>query len=80
MHTQAVAIARCNFRRIFFVVLSLRPDYPEISEAATRLLMVFSTTCFCKNKDSTHLYIKNKYRNLLQVESDLRIPLSYDRS
>ncbi|XP_025412437.1 zinc finger BED domain-containing protein 5-like [Sipha flava] len=56
--------------------LSIRQDYPEISDSALRPLMLFSTTYLCEKGFSAYVYTKNKYRNRLNIESDLRIQLS----
>ncbi|KAL4088791.1 hypothetical protein QTP88_023875 [Uroleucon formosanum] len=56
--------------------LSIRQDYPEISDSALRPLMLFSTTYLCEKGFSAYMYTKNKYRNRLNIESDLRIQLS----
>ncbi|XP_022160172.1 protein FAM200A-like [Myzus persicae] len=56
--------------------LSIRQDYPEISDSAIRPLMLFSTTYLCEKGFSANVYTKNKYRNRLNIESDLRIQLS----
>jgi len=61
---------------LFSFWLSLRQDYPEISEAVIRPLILFSTTYLCEKGFSTYVYTKNKYRNRLNIESDLRIQLS----
>lgn len=55
--------------------MSLRQDYPKISEAAIRPLILFSTTYLCEEEFSTYAYTKNKYRSCLNIESDLRIQL-----
>ncbi|KAL4148803.1 hypothetical protein QTP88_002956 [Uroleucon formosanum] len=56
--------------------LSIRQDYPEISDSALRPLMLFSTTYLCEKGFSAYVYTKNKYRNRLNIESDLRMQLS----
>ncbi|XP_025193640.1 SCAN domain-containing protein 3-like [Melanaphis sacchari] len=56
--------------------LSLRQNNLEISEAAIRPLILFSTTYLCEKGFSTYEYTKNKYINRLNIESDLRIQLS----
>lgn len=56
--------------------MNVRKDYPAISRTALRQLMGFSTTYLCERAFSTLVYLKNKYRNKLNVESDLRLKLS----
>lgn len=56
--------------------MNVRKDYPAISKIALRQLMGFSTTYLCERAFSTLVYLKNKYRNRLNVESDLRLKLS----
>ncbi len=56
--------------------INVRKDYPAISIIALRQLMGFSTTYLCERAFSTLVYLKNKYRNKLNVESDLRLKLS----
>lgn len=56
--------------------LNVRKDYPAIAKIALRNLMSFSTTYLCERAFSTLIYLKNKYRNKLNVESDLRLKLT----
>lgn len=56
--------------------IKVRHEYPAIAGIALRHLMVFSTTYLCERAFSTFVYLKNKYRNKLNVESDLRLKLS----
>ncbi|XP_057658039.1 zinc finger BED domain-containing protein 5-like [Diorhabda carinulata] len=49
--------------------LNVKPSYPGLFEKAMRFLIVFSTTYLCE-------HTKNKYRNRLDVESDLRLKIS----
>ena len=40
------------------------------------VLIPLLTTYYCESGFSTMLYIKNKYRNRLQLEDDLRVAFS----
>ena len=55
--------------------LNLKSDYTKLSELALKQLP-FPTTYFCEKRFSTVVHLKNKYRNRLHVEADLRIQLS----
>jgi hypothetical protein len=50
--------------------------YPEISKRAVRHLLPFATTYLCETTFSHVVHMKNKYRNRLNVEPDLRLKLS----
>jgi hypothetical protein len=50
--------------------------YPPTSVKAVKLLLVFSTTYLCECGFSSIMYIKNKYRNRLSIEPDLRLNLT----
>lgn len=50
--------------------------YPSVSEKAVRMYLPFSSTYMCEKAFSTLVAIKTKYRNKLDVESDLRCALS----
>ena len=50
--------------------------FPVISEIAIRNLLPFPTTYLCETAFSQLLIIKNKYRNKLNVEDDLRCGIS----
>ena len=56
--------------------LNINSDYNELSELALKKFLPFATTYLCEKGFSTLVYLKNKYRNRLQVEPDLRIILS----
>ena len=56
--------------------LARRNEYPLIADKAVKFLMVFATTYLCECGFSSLVYIKNKYRNKLNVEPDLRLKLS----
>jgi hypothetical protein len=56
--------------------LGRRKEYPLISDKALKFLSVFSTTYLCECSFSSTIYIKNKYRNRLSIEPDLRLKLT----
>uniref|UniRef100_K7GA61 DUF4371 domain-containing protein n=1 Tax=Pelodiscus sinensis TaxID=13735 RepID=K7GA61_PELSI len=56
--------------------LSCRNEYSHLSEKAVKFLMPFVTMYKCESSFSSLVFFKNKYRNRLNVESDLRIKLS----
>ena len=50
--------------------------YSKTSEYALKMLLPFSSTYLCESEFSALLCIKNKTRNKLSVEDDLRCALS----
>jgi len=46
-------------------------SYPKVTEKALRALIPFVSTYLCESGFSTHLQIKSKQRNLLDVENDM---------
>ena len=50
--------------------------FPSLAMEAMTVLIPFSTTYTCESSFSTMMYIKNKYRNRLQLEDDLRVATS----
>ena len=50
--------------------------FPSLAMEAMTVLIPFSTTYNCESSFSTMMYIKNKYRNRLQLEDDLRVATS----
>lgn len=50
--------------------------YPDICKTAIKYLMIFTTTCLCESTLSALVHMKNKYRNRLYVEADLRLKRS----
>ncbi len=55
---------------------SMHQSYPKVSEIALRLLLPFSTTYLCEFGFSTLQQIKNKSRNRLDADPDMRCALS----
>ncbi len=55
---------------------SMHQSCPKVSETALQLLLLFSTTYLCEPGFSTLLQIKNTSRNRLDVDPDMRCPLS----
>ena len=58
-------------RSLHVLWCSMHLSYPKVSEIALRLLP-FSTTYLCESGFSTLLQIKNKTRNRLDVDPDMR--------
>ena len=56
--------------------LRMASSYPEISKNALKKLLPFSSTWLCESAFSTHLNVKTKQRNRLEVEQDIRCALS----
>jgi hypothetical protein len=56
--------------------LARRKEYPLISDKAVKFLLVFSSTYLCGCGFSSVIYTKNKYRNRLSIEPDLRLKLT----
>ncbi|XP_068208698.1 zinc finger BED domain-containing protein 5-like [Palaemon carinicauda] len=55
---------------------SMHHSHPKVSEIVLRLLLPFSTTDLCESGFSTRLQIKNKNRNRLDVDPNMRYALS----
>lgn len=56
--------------------LHIRAEYPVLAEKAIIYLLPFCTTYLCERAFSMLLYLKNRYRNRLDVESELRLNIS----
>lgn len=56
--------------------LSVKNEYPILAEKAIKILLPFCTTYLCEKGFSTYTYLKDKYRNRLNAEPDLRLKLS----
>ena len=50
--------------------------FPNLAKEAIRITITFATTYFCESGFSAMMYMKNKHRNRLQLEDDLRVALS----
>ncbi|XP_042206986.1 zinc finger BED domain-containing protein 5-like [Homarus americanus] len=59
---------------------SMYQSYQKVSAIALRVLLPFSTTYLCESGFSTLLHIKNKSRNQLDVDPDMRCVLSVTQS
>lgn len=56
--------------------VSVQGSYPLLAENALRVLIQFSSTYLCEAGFSALVHVKTKFRNKLEVESDLRCALS----
>ena len=56
--------------------LCVGQEYPSLSESAMNVLIQFITSYLCELAFSSLTYIKNKLRQRLSVEQDLRVALS----
>ncbi len=56
--------------------LSVMPEYPQLSDAAVKKLLPFTSTYLCEAGFSKLMALKTNYRNWLQVDDDLRLALS----
>ncbi|XP_008185177.1 zinc finger BED domain-containing protein 5-like [Acyrthosiphon pisum] len=63
-------------RPLIDIWLSCHQEYPVVAEQAITFLMPFVTTYKCEAGFSTLVFLKNKYRNQLEVEPDLGIKLT----
>lgn len=56
--------------------MGTKTEYPSLFKQALSFLLPFVTTYMCESGFSELLYTKNKYRNRLSIEEDLRVKLS----
>jgi len=55
---------------------SLKQEYPELTKKAILVLLPFVSTYLCETGFSSYIFTKNKYRNRLNAEPDIRLQLS----
>ncbi|XP_072389339.1 zinc finger BED domain-containing protein 5-like [Diabrotica undecimpunctata] len=53
--------------------LKVKNEYPSLSKKALLFLIPFTTTYLCESGFSAMLIIKNKYRNKLNIDTNLRL-------
>ena len=58
----------------------LQNEYPILSKRALNFLIQFPSTYYCEVGFSTMVSIKTKYRNMLQIDDDMRCCLSCTQS
>ena len=56
--------------------MSTKIEYPSLFKQALQCLTPFVTTYLCDSGFSELLYLKNKYRSRLDIQSDLRVTIS----
>ncbi|XP_025192680.1 zinc finger BED domain-containing protein 5-like [Melanaphis sacchari] len=56
--------------------LIVQNDQKQLAEKPLRHLIPFCTTYRCEQAFSTYCYMKNKYRNKLNIDADLRVKIS----
>jgi len=56
--------------------LNVKQEYSALSTKALQFLNPFVSTYLCENTFSHLLYTKEKYRNIINVESDLRLKVT----
>ncbi|VVC39621.1 Ribonuclease H-like domain,HAT, C-terminal dimerisation domain,Domain of unknown function DUF4371 [Cinara cedri] len=65
-----------NNKNITNFWLDVKKEYSALSTQALQFLIPFVSTYLCEKTFSDLLYIKNKYRSRLNVESDLRLKVT----
>jgi len=65
-----------NNKKLIDFWLIVQNDQKQLAEKASRHLIPFCTTYRCKQAFSTYCYMKNKYRNRLNIDADLRVKIS----
>lgn len=56
--------------------LSIKSEYPELSEKAMKILIQFSTTYLCEKTFSSVTSIKTRYRSRLEIKSALYLAVT----
>lgn len=56
--------------------IKIKGEYRVLANIALKELMGFTTTYLCERAFSSLVFLKNKYRNKLCVENDLRLKLT----
>ncbi|XP_060874738.1 zinc finger BED domain-containing protein 5-like [Metopolophium dirhodum] len=65
-----------NDKKLIDFWLIVQNDQKQLAEKALRHLIPFCTTYRCEQAFSTYCYMKNKYRNRLNIDADLRVKIS----
>ena len=56
--------------------LSVKNEYPSLSEKAMKILIPFSTTYLCEKTFSSVTVIKTRYHSRLKIEAGLRLAVT----
>ncbi|XP_022161684.1 zinc finger BED domain-containing protein 5-like [Myzus persicae] len=67
-------------KKLIHFWLIVQNDQKQLAEKALRHLIPFCTTYRCEQAFSTYCYMKNKYRNRLYIDADLRVKISSTQS
>ena len=62
------------YKKLFWA--GLQNEYPILSKRALNFLIQFPSTYYCEVGFSAMVSIKTKYRNMLQIDDDMRCCLS----
>lgn len=80
---QLVDLSSCGTMKTVFNVEKItdfwaiaRKDYKELGDKAMKKILPFTTTYRCEQAFSSMCFMKNKYRNRLDVRSDFRVKVS----
>jgi len=65
-----------NDKKLIDFWLIFQNDQKQLAEKASRHLIPFCTTYRCEQAFSTYCYMKNKFRNRLNIDADLRVKIS----
>lgn len=65
-----------NDKKLIDFWIIVKNEQKQLAEKALRYLIPFCTTYRCEQAFSSYCYIKNKYRNRLNIDADLRLKIS----
>lgn len=65
-----------NAEKIADFWATARKDYKELGDKAMKNILPFATTYLCEQAFSSMCFMKNKYRNRLDMRSDFRVKVS----
>ncbi|KAL7646079.1 UNVERIFIED_CONTAM: hypothetical protein RMT77_002980 [Armadillidium vulgare] len=66
-------ILKLKFQELPKFWMELLMEYLDINSKALKVIMRFSTTYSCERIFSLHARTKNKFKNRLNIEADLRL-------
>jgi hypothetical protein len=68
--------ARFGSTELTEFLISIRDEYPLLSDKAQRILIPFATSYLCEAGFSAVAVIKSKYRTKIKVEKEMRVAVS----